>query len=88
MIEPCALRYRRRCTRLPRPVTSRRAQAVCSKRSEVNSGTKLGVSSDDWAQIQSALKAEAGAGTEIKVPEEYRGLVRSYFEEMAKGGEK
>ena len=49
---------------------------------------KLGVSSDDWAQIQSALKAETGADASIKVPEEYRGLVRSYFEEMAKGGEK
>ena len=48
---------------------------------------KLGISTDDWAQIQSTLKAEAGADGAIKVPEEYRGLVRSYFEEMAKGGE-
>lgn len=47
---------------------------------------KLGISADDWARIKSSLRAEIGASTSADVPEEYRGLVRQYFEQMAKGG--
>ncbi|MES2475996.1 MAG: hypothetical protein V4640_09455 [Verrucomicrobiota bacterium] len=44
---------------------------------------KLGISSDDWAKIQASLKSDVGAADGTDVPEEYRGLVKSYFESMA-----
>lgn len=43
---------------------------------------KLGISSDDWAKIQASLKSDVGAGDATEVPEEYRGLVKSYFQSM------
>ncbi len=47
---------------------------------------KLGIGADDWALIKSSLSAEAGSAAVIQVPEEYRSLVRQYFEQMAKEG--
>ncbi len=44
---------------------------------------KLGISSDDWAKIQASLKSEVGATEGGEVPEEYRGLVKDYFQSMA-----
>ncbi|MEO5917817.1 MAG: DUF4175 family protein [Luteolibacter sp.] len=44
---------------------------------------KLGISSDDWAKIQASLKSDVGAGESGAVPEEYRGLVKGYFESMS-----
>ncbi len=45
---------------------------------------KLGISTGDWAKIKAALKSNTGADAEIQVPEEYRDLVRQYFEQMAR----
>lgn len=47
---------------------------------------KLGISAEDWEKIKSSLKSEAGGGGAIQLPEEYRELVRGYFEQMTKGG--
>jgi len=47
---------------------------------------KLGISADDWEQIKSSLKAEVGGSAAVPLPEEYRDLVRKYFEQMTKGG--
>lgn len=47
---------------------------------------KLGISAEDWEKIQSSLKSESGGGAAIQLPEEYRELVRGYFEQMTKGG--
>jgi hypothetical protein len=47
---------------------------------------KLGISAEDWEQIKSSLKAESGGSGAIPLPEEYRDLVRKYFEQMSKGG--
>lgn len=49
---------------------------------------KLGISSDDWAKIRASLKSDVGAGESDAVPEEYRGLVKSYFESMSKKANK
>ena len=47
---------------------------------------KLGISAEDWEQIKSSLKAESGGNGAVPMPEEYRDLVRKYFEQMTKGG--
>lgn len=47
---------------------------------------KLGISAEDWEKIKSSLKSESGGGASIQLPEEYRELVRGYFEQMTKGG--
>jgi collagen type III alpha len=44
---------------------------------------KLGITSDDWAKIQATLKSDTGAGEADAVPEEYRGLIKGYFESMS-----
>lgn len=49
---------------------------------------KLGISSDDWAKIQASLKSDVGAGDSDSIPEEYRGLVKGYFESMSKKSDK
>lgn len=46
---------------------------------------KLGISAEDWETIKSSLRSDAG-GSAAALPEEYRELVRSYFEQMSKGG--
>ncbi len=45
---------------------------------------KLGLSSADWEKIQATLKADVGAGEGGAVPEEYRELVKGYFESISK----
>lgn len=46
---------------------------------------KLGISATDWEKIKASLKSESGASSSIALPEEYRDLVRRYFEEISKG---
>jgi hypothetical protein len=45
---------------------------------------KLGISAEDWEKIQSSLKSDVGAGQAGQIPEEYRELVKRYFESMSK----
>ena len=45
---------------------------------------KLGISAEDWEKIKTALKTEVGGSSTIALPEEYRDLVRRYFEEISK----
>jgi hypothetical protein len=45
---------------------------------------KLGISAQDWEKIQNSLKSDIGAGGGEAVPEEYRTLVKGYFESMSK----
>ena len=40
----------------------------------------------DWEKIQAALKSDVGGSSAIAMPEEYRELVRHYFEEISKSG--
>jgi hypothetical protein len=46
--------------------------------------TKLGISARDWEKIRRSLKSNVGAEGSGGVPEDYRDLVRDYFENMAK----
>ena len=43
---------------------------------------KLGISAADWEKIQATLKSDVGGAGAAGVPEEYRGLVKDYFEAM------
>ena len=43
---------------------------------------KLGISAADWEKIQANLKSDVGDSGTAGVPEEYRGLVKKYFEAM------
>lgn len=45
---------------------------------------KLGVSASDWEKIQATLNSDVGAGSSGEVPEDYRELVRDYFQNMTK----
>ncbi len=45
---------------------------------------KLGISSADWEKIQTSLKSDVGANESSALPEDYRELVRSYFESISK----
>ncbi|MBK1828963.1 hypothetical protein [Haloferula rosea] len=45
---------------------------------------KLGVSASDWEKIQATLQSDVGAGEAGVVPEDYRELVKDYFQNMAK----
>ena len=45
---------------------------------------RLGISSADWEKIQATLKSDVGAGEGGAVPEEYRELVKGYFESISK----
>ena len=45
---------------------------------------KLGVSASDWEKIKSMLRSNVGGASDTSVPEDYRGLVRQYFEQLAK----
>ena len=45
---------------------------------------KLGINSADWEKIQATLKSDVGAGEGGAVPEEYRELVKGYFESISK----
>ena len=44
---------------------------------------KLGISAADWEKIQATLKSDVGSGSGAGMPEEYRGLVKKYFEAIA-----
>ena len=46
---------------------------------------KLGISAEDWEKIKATLKSDVGGASSVALPEEYRDLVRSYFEQMSKG---
>jgi len=45
---------------------------------------KLGISASDWEKIQASLQSDVGARGSANVPEDYRELVRDYFNGMAK----
>jgi len=45
---------------------------------------KLGITTSDWEKIRATLKTDvSGSGGEV-VPEDYRGLVKQYFEQVSK----
>jgi hypothetical protein len=46
--------------------------------------TKLGISAQDWEKIQTSLQSDVGATDHEAIPEEYRTLVKDYFESMSK----
>lgn len=45
---------------------------------------KLGISAADWEKIQANLRSDVGSGDGGGVPEEYRELVKGYFESISK----
>lgn len=45
---------------------------------------KLGISAADWEKIKANLAGDIGAPGADAVPEEYRGLVKGYFESMSR----
>jgi hypothetical protein len=45
---------------------------------------KLGISAADWEKIQATLKSDVGSGGGAGVPEEYRGLVKEYFDAITR----
>jgi hypothetical protein len=45
---------------------------------------KLGITAADWEKIRTTLTSDVGAGGADAVPEEYRSLVKGYFESMSK----
>jgi hypothetical protein len=45
---------------------------------------KLGITAADWEKIKANLAGDIGSGGAEAVPEEYRGLVKGYFESMSK----
>ena len=45
---------------------------------------KLGMTLGDWEKIKSSLKSDVASGSSVAIPEEYRDLVRRYFEQMSK----
>jgi hypothetical protein len=44
---------------------------------------KLGISAADWEKIQNNLRADVGGGGAAGIPEEYRELVKGYFQSMS-----
>lgn len=45
---------------------------------------KLGISAADWEKIRATLSSDVGARGADAIPEEYRGLVKGYFESMTR----
>ena len=45
---------------------------------------KLGVSAKDWEKLKEILRSDVGGAGAAGVPEDYRGLVKRYFQEVAK----
>jgi len=45
---------------------------------------KLGVSAADWEKIKATMQNEVGGSRRSLVPEDYRGLVKEYFEQITK----
>ena len=46
---------------------------------------KLGVSAKDWEKLKEVLQSDVAGGGGAGVPEDYRGLVKRYFQQVAKG---
>jgi hypothetical protein len=46
---------------------------------------KLGVSAGDWDKIQASLRSDVGSSGAVVIPEDYRELVKAYFERIAEG---
>jgi hypothetical protein len=44
---------------------------------------KLGISAADWEKIQASLNSDVSSGGAQAVPEEYRELVKGYFQSMS-----
>lgn len=44
---------------------------------------KLGISAADWEKIQNSLRSDVGSGGAQAIPEEYRELVKGYFQSMS-----
>lgn len=49
---------------------------------------KLGISAADWEKIQNNLRADVGGGGAAGIPEEYRELVKGYFQSMSTSPQK
>ncbi|MFY7818452.1 MAG: hypothetical protein ACOVRB_08815 [Akkermansiaceae bacterium] len=49
---------------------------------------KLGISAADWEKIQNNLRADVGGGGAAGIPEEYRELVKGYFQSMSTNDKK
>ena len=47
---------------------------------------KLGVSAKDWEKLKEILRSDVAGAGGGGVPEDYRGLVKRYFQEVARGG--
>ncbi len=45
---------------------------------------KLGISASDWEKIQATMKTDVSGSRRSVVPEDYRGLVKKYFEQVTK----
>ena len=46
---------------------------------------ELGVSAGDWEKLKELLRSDVGGSGGAGIPEDYRGLVKRYFEEVARG---
>lgn len=44
---------------------------------------RLGVSAKDWQKIQATMKSDVSGSSGAVVPEDYRGLVKKYFEQVS-----
>ena len=47
---------------------------------------KLGVSMKDWEKLKEMMKSDVGGAAGADIPEDYRNLVRLYFEQIANEG--
>ena len=45
---------------------------------------KLGISASDWEKIQATLQTDVSGSRRAVIPEDYRGLVKKYFEQVSK----
>ena len=43
-------------------------------------------SAKDWEKLKEILRSDVGGTGAVGVPEDYRGLVKRYFQEVARGG--
>ncbi|MEN8866418.1 MAG: hypothetical protein ABF381_12620, partial [Akkermansiaceae bacterium] len=44
---------------------------------------RLGISAKDWQKIQATMKSDVSGSSGAVVPEDYRGLVKKYFEQVS-----
>jgi hypothetical protein len=45
---------------------------------------KLGISASDWEKIQATMTTDVSGSRRSVIPEDYRGLVQKYFEQVSK----